>query len=53
MHVKNLKKDKINTNQIFYSSMTDLIALAVTFLENLETKFLKYLRGIWDIIFQN
>ena len=52
MHVKKSKKnDKINTNQIFYSSMTDPIALAVAFHGNLETKILKYLRSIWDLIF--
>ena len=31
--------------------MTDPIALAVAFPGNLETKFLKYLRSILDIIF--
>ena len=31
--------------------MTDPIALAVAFPENLKTKFLKYLRSILDIIF--
>ena len=31
--------------------MTDPIALAVAFPENLETKFLKYLGSILDIIF--
>ena len=37
--------------EFFYSSMTDPIALAVAFPGNLETKFLKYLGSILDIIF--
>ena len=41
MHVKKPKKMIINTNQIFYTSMTDPIALAVAFHGNLETKNFK------------
>ena len=51
MHVKNLKKCYNKYELNFYSSMTDPIALAVTFPGNLEKKFLKYLGSILDIIF--
>ena len=48
-----LKHEKIKTKWIKFStsSMTDPIALAIAFLGNLETKFLKYLGSILDIIF--